>query len=338
MTMHSTSLRAVGAGAAALMLLGGAVWLLAPEWGGGWGSLTVWLRLQQMGLQKELADAVRQARDGGVAAAWPLIAVSFLYGVAHAAGPGHGKAIVAAYVLADGRRLRRGLALAWASAMLQGAVAVALIGAATWMLGVTARQAQEGTVWLERAGYALIFGVGLTMLHRGWRKLRGDGDLSDCGHAHEHRHDCGRAHHGHEHHGHAHHEHEHHEHDAACGHVPAPSADPADWRETAVLLLSVGLRPCSGALLALTFASSLGVFSAGIAAAFAMAVGTAITVSCLAALAAGSRRLALAAAKDGRRPAQIENALILASGLALAAMGAAFLAGSFAPGPAMPFR
>ncbi len=104
-------------------------------------------------------------------------------------------------------------------------------------------------------------------------------------------------------------------------------------------MISVGLRPCSGALLVLTFASAAGVFLAGVVSAFAMAVGTAITVSALAVLASSSRRLALAAAAgDARRLGLIEGGLVLAAGLALAAMGGLFLAGSFAPVPAMPFR
>jgi nickel/cobalt transporter (NicO) family protein len=325
--------RTIVAVVAAVALLMGAAWLLLPELGGGWGALTAKLRFLQMDLQRELASAVRSVRDGGWAAAWPLASVSFLYGIAHAAGPGHGKAVIGAYVLADGRRLRRGLALAWASAMLQAVTAVTLIMTAVWLLGMTAREAQAASVWLERGGYALILALGLLMLWRGALRLR----PATAAQAHVCGGGCGHHHHEHDHH--EHHEHHEHEHGAACGHVPPPPPDDAGLREAVALVVSVGLRPCSGALLVLTFASAAGVFAAGVVSAFAMAVGTAITVSALAVLASSSRRLALAAAAgDARWLGRIEGGLILAAGLALAAMGGLFLAGSFAPVPAMPFR
>jgi nickel/cobalt transporter (NicO) family protein len=341
------SVRTIFAVVAAVALSVGAAWLLLPEFGGGWGALTAKLRFLQMDLQRELASAVRSVRDGGWAAAWPLASVSFLYGIAHAAGPGHGKAVIGAYVLADGRRLRRGLALAWASAMLQAVTAVTLIMTAVWLLGMTAREAQAASVWLERGGYALILALGLLMLWRGGMRLRPAtaAQAHVCGgcgghHHHDHEHHA-HEHHEHDHHDHERHEHEHHDHEhgAACGHVPPPPPDDAGLREAVALVVSVGLRPCSGALLVLTFASAAGVFAAGVVSAFAMAVGTAITVSALAVLASSSRRLALAAAAgDARRLGLVEGGLILAAGLALAAMGGLFLAGSFAPVPAMPFR
>lgn len=322
--------------AAALALLGFGVWLLAPELGGGWGWLSAMLRRWQMDLQRELATAVRAARDGGWSAAGPLAAVSFLYGVAHAAGPGHGKAVIGAYVLADGRRLRRGLGLAWISAGLQAVTAVTLVGGAVWVFGVAARDAQIVAVWMERAGYALVLALGLVMLWRGWARLRSAEGGHACGHHHHHH--SHRHHHDHHAHDH-HHDHHDHAHGAACGHVPPPPSDDASWKEAAVLAVSVGLRPCSGALLVLTFASAMGVFAAGIAAAFAMAVGTAITVSLLAVLAAGSRRLAAAAASGSAVwLGRLEGGLALAAGLALVLLGAVFLAAAFTPAPPMPFR
>ena len=56
-------------------------------------------------------------------------------------------------------------------------------------------------------------------------------------------------------------------------------------REAWSAIVAVGLRPCSGALIVLTFSMLNGLWLAGIASAFAMAIGTAITVSALATLA-----------------------------------------------------
>ena len=82
--------------AAALALLAFGVWLLAPELGSGWGWLSAILRRWQMELQRELAAAVRAARDGGWAAAGPLATVSCMYGGVDADGPGHGTAVLGA--------------------------------------------------------------------------------------------------------------------------------------------------------------------------------------------------------------------------------------------------
>ena len=65
-----------------------------------------------------------------------------------------------------------------------------------------------------------------------------------------------------------------------------------DWREQLGVVLAVGLRPCSGALLVLVFALSQGIFLAGVAAVFLMGMGTALTVSVLATMAVGAKGLA----------------------------------------------
>ena len=65
------------------------------------------------------------------------------------------------------------------------------------------------------------------------------------------------------------------------------------WRKMMAVVFSVGIRPCTGAILVLVFALTQGLFLAGVAATFAMALGTAITVAALATLALGSRELAL---------------------------------------------
>lgn len=134
-----------------------------------------------------------------------------------------------------------------------------------------------------------------------------------------------------------------HVHDADCGcghaHIPAPAdLDGAwSWRKGLALAFSVGIRPCTGAILVLLFALSQGLLWAGVMATFAMALGTAITVSALAALAVGSRELAtrLAGGADSGWAATIAStAGIVGSSLVLL-MGAAFFVASL-KGPA-PF-
>ena len=83
--------------------------------------------------------------------------------------------------------------------------------------------------------------------------------------------------------------------------MPAPKdlEGPWSWKKAFALAFSVGIRPCTGAILVLVFALSQGLFWAGVFSAFAMAIGTAITVSILAALAVGSREMARKLAGEG---------------------------------------
>jgi nickel/cobalt exporter len=113
-------------------------------------------------------------------------------------------------------------------------------------------------------------------------------------HAHEHvHHDHAHEHHQHDE-GHAHHHHHHGEEDAsAWGHAHAPEpeelAGPGGWKRGLSAILAVGLRPCSGAILVLVFALAQGLFWAGVASTFVMAVGTAITVATIASIAVAAR-------------------------------------------------
>ena len=67
-----------------------------------------WILAQESGFYRLLTGAIRAVKESG-SAAWMLAALSFGYGVFHAAGPGHGKAVIASYMVANERVLRRGL-------------------------------------------------------------------------------------------------------------------------------------------------------------------------------------------------------------------------------------
>jgi nickel/cobalt transporter (NicO) family protein len=236
--------------------------------------------------------------------------------VFHAAGPGHGKAVISSYVVANDETWVRGVVLSFLSAMLQALVAVAFVGIAAAMLNVTAATMRRATDWIETAAYALIVLIGLRLL---WVKgraflsiLRGlIFPVPALAHAHAHHghahHD--HAHHDHAHHGHAHHRHAHddshgghshghhdHSHDdhaSAWGHAHAPEpqelAGPGGWKRGLAAVAAVGLRPCSGAIIVLVFALAQGLFWAGVLATFVMGLGTALTVAAIATLAVGAK-------------------------------------------------
>jgi ABC-type nickel/cobalt efflux system permease component RcnA len=249
---------------------------------------------------KGLTHALSDIRNNGWAV-WLLLALSFAYGIFHAAGPGHGKAVISAYLVSSGETVKRGVALSFLAAFVQAVSAVLLVGIAAMILHVTAVTMTAATDWFEILSYALIAAVGAWLL---WAKTFG-GDhhhhviadtsgnhgpalehahhLPEHYYGHEHHHDHS---HDHEAHHHAHEEHEHH-HDAGRASARSPLA--RAW----AAVLSVGVRPCSGAIIVLVFALSQGLFLAGVAATFVMAIGTGLTVAALATLAVAARNVAV---------------------------------------------
>jgi ABC-type nickel/cobalt efflux system permease component RcnA len=283
------------------------------------GGFIGWLLAKQSEFYREISSTIRAAKSDG-SAVWTLLAISFAYGIFHAAGPGHGKAVISSYLVANQETARRGIALSFASALMQSLVAVLIVGIAAWALNATARTMCSAEKVIEIASYALIAAFGLRLVWvKGGAFIRalqasqpvpaivGVPHHHDHGH---HRHDDRGHDHDHDHrhdHGHSHaHRHAHdHVHDEHCGHShgPEPSelAGPGGWRRGLAAILTVGIRPCSGAILVLVFALAQGLFWVGIAATFLMGLGTAITVATIAVIAVSAKDVArrLSSARDG---------------------------------------
>lgn len=289
---------------------------------------TGWVLAEQARFFKSLSAAIREAKADGTAA-WGLIWLSFLYGVFHAAGPGHGKAVISAYLLADGSTIPRGIALSALSAIAQAVTAVVLVGIAALVLGATARAMGEAVRLLELGAYAIIVVFGLTLA---WRKGRGLVQVlavrrdvpSQVAHAHHA--GVARDHAGH-HHGHVH--------DEDCGHSHGPEPQELagkDWLKRGLgAVVAVGLRPCSGAILVLVFALAQGIFWIGVASTFAMAAGTAITVAAIAILAVCARGVAARLASGGNGAALITiRGLEFVASLAIIAVGVLLFTGLLA--------
>ncbi|MBB4955411.1 nickel/cobalt exporter [Agrobacterium vitis] len=281
----------------------------------------LWINIHQEEFYRTLTASLRDMREN-THALWTLIGLSFAYGVFHAAGPGHGKAVISSYMIANELELKRGISISIISSLLQGFVAIATVGVIFLALrgsGITLTQA---TNTMETASFALVVLFGLWLL---WRKLRdiwrmprvrspaiiaggataqlfGDSSTPDFAFSnttvktglrfqaealdHDHtalRHDeicedCGRS------------------------HLPDPSmvgTENFNLKEAWSAIMAVGLRPCSGALLVMTFSMLNGLYLGGILSVFAMAAGTAITVSVLAIIAVGAKGLAVRIAGPG---------------------------------------
>lgn len=311
--------------------------------------LYFWIADKQRQFISTLAQSLRDIKSGNIlAASLVLIGFSFAYGVLHAAGPGHGKAIVSSYILADGQTVRRGVQLAFLSAFVQAISAIVIFSVVVLALKGARSQIANTEAWVERASWAIVAAFGAWLLFRQLRALLTGASAHD--HAHH-----GHGHHSHMHdhaaHGHAnaHHDHEHHRdhgHDHKSGHdhhnhAPGEACDTCDhahmptaqalqgqwsWPRAAAMAFAIGIRPCTGAIGVLFVANGLGLIWAGVASTFAMAIGTAITVSALAALAATSRDAAskLASVADNSWASRAQTAFGLAGAALVFVLGATF--------------
>jgi nickel/cobalt exporter len=293
-----------------------------PEVGGFAG----WILAKQAEFYRMLSGLIRAAKADG-SAAYTLLGVSFLYGIFHAAGPGHGKAVISSYLVANDETWRRGIVLSFASAILQACTAIVIVGVAAAMLGATAKAMGETVRVIEIVSYALILLIGLRLLWvKGRAFLRLLQSETHAHHTHDHAH-----HHDHHHHGHSH-DHEHEDEASAWGHAHAPEPEELTgrhWlRRGLSAIVAVGLRPCSGAIIVLVFALAQGLFWIGVASTFVMGLGTAITVAVIATLAVGARGLAgrLAKAKPGAGMLLLRG-LETAAALVIVIFGAALLTG-----------
>ncbi len=349
---RSRALRTLGIAAAALLLvllIGAAAGALlggtpapAPknpfgvglrEGGAATSGLAMWILDVQSSFSRAMTGALRLLKTDP-AAVWSLVGLAFAYGVFHAAGPGHGKAIVASYVLASERALRRGLIMSFAAAMLQAAVAVAIVSVLALIFAATARTMTQVAGVIETISFAAVAAVGAVLL---WRKAGGFGDLLAGGDAH-----AGHDHHHHDHghgHGHAHsHDHPHahsHDHgaDCGCGHSHAPVApEGSGWRGATSAVIAAGIRPCSGAIVVLVFALSQGLYGWGVLAAFAMGLGVALTTGSLAALAVLAKASARKLAGGGESPKAVlaVKALETVAAAIVLALGASLMVGAIA--------
>jgi nickel/cobalt exporter len=266
-----------------------------------------WLLSKQALFYRELSGLIRAAKSDGTAL-WGLMGISFAYGIFHAAGPGHGKAVISSYLVANEETWRRGVILSFASALLQALTAVVLVAVAAILIGATAKAMGDTVRVIETISYALIVLVGARLLWvKGRAFLRTLHALKSkpapaAEHAHDHHAQC--THHARgacTHHDHAHshdHAHDHDDEESVLpwGHAHGPEpeelAGPGGWRRGLSAIVAVGLRPCSGAIIVLVFALAQGLFWAGVASTFVMGIGTAITVAAIATLAVGARAVA----------------------------------------------
>lgn len=321
---------------------------------GPFAHVILWMNEQQRSFYLSMTTALKAMRQDPWQAS-VLVGLSFVYGIFHAAGPGHGKAVISSYMIANETALKRGIFLSFVSSLLQAIMAVAVVGLAWLALRGTGISMNQTARYMEIASFALVLFFGLWLLARklplllrkreepgpaaalfaaapqpamapAWQgsisqstraaatgstvKLNykpaaasadhvfiGEGDV------------C-----------------------AACGNAhiadPAMLGDSFNWKTAWSAIFSVGLRPCSGALIVLTFALLNGLMLGGLLSVFAMAFGTFITVAVLATLAVTAKNTALRFAGSKAMSGRLKAGIEVCAALFIALTGALLLGAS----------
>lgn len=267
-----------------------ALWL----WGlGGADQVARFAAGAQRDVQNAMAAALRGLRAGEPGALAALWGLCFAYGFVHAAGPGHGKLVIGGYGAGSRVPAKRLAGLALGASVAQAVSAILLVYAAVFLFG-WGRTQMTGVAdnVLAPLSYGLIGAVGVWLLVRGMRHLRPR-------HDHAHQGDDAVC--------------------SSCGHAHGPTVEQAEsvrsWRDAAMVVGSIAVRPCTGALFLLILTWRLSIDWAGIVGALVMGLGTASITVMVAFAAVGFRETALQLVSNGAVARTLAWAEILAGGI-----------------------
>jgi len=250
-----------------------------------WPQILMQSVLWQKDLHRQMTQLLQQVAEQPHQAGISLVIFSLLYGVLHALGPGHGKVVIATFLATHPTRVKTSIRLTLLASLLQGSVAIALVTVMLVLLKTSSQQLHLSSFWLEKGSYLLVIGLGVMIGYRAlrslWRTLRPR--PAPVFRAFK----------------------PHHQHDDQCGcghaHLPTPQQMSGNLSVKTQLLVvvSMGLRPCSGAIMMLLFAKVIGVYGWGVISAAVMALGTALTISAIGLLVQQARTVAQRLAQPG---------------------------------------
>jgi ABC-type nickel/cobalt efflux system permease component RcnA len=250
------------------------------------------ISLAQRQLNQTLSREMRRIRETGSPAAMLTVGlVAFVYGVLHAAGPGHGKLVVSAFFLGREARVIRGVIMGGLVSLLQTLSAIAIVLVLVFLLGRGGFDVVQQSVWVEVASYGLIVLVGLYMIY-----------AAVTGRHLGHRHDA----------------HRHHDEGAGERHVHGG------------MVLAAGLTPCASAIIIMLFALANGVLAIGVAATLVMALGMSLTVSLVGVSTIAARRTLLGVlAARPRAALWLRRGLTVTGALLITVVGSLFFASAW---------
>ncbi|MCD9495752.1 hypothetical protein GLP20_12735 [Photobacterium carnosum] len=222
----------------------------------------------QRDINGQLSDLLYDAQQN-ITAAYSLVGLSFLYGIFHSLGPGHGKMIVTTYLATNPAKIKASLIMTVVSAFVQAVVAITLVSILLVFFKSSMRQVNDAADQFISYSFMAMLLLGVIVIYRSLKQawqLR-----TALLHHHDHGNNCG------------------------CGHKHFANADEINQatslREYIVIIFSIGIRPCTGAILVLLFANMVGLYWLGVISAILMAIGTALTTSAIALLTLSGKKI-----------------------------------------------
>ncbi|ASG63773.1 nickel transporter [Kluyvera genomosp. 3] len=239
------------AGLTLLLLLAGALTLHAH-----WNTFIQWCLATQITLHRYLVMYLLQLNNHEYSGGLWLLVGAFLYGVLHAIGPGHGKFIVTTYLSTNKESLLAARVVPFIGSLMQGISAILFVFILAVGFNLASGDLSTSRWYVEKISAVMVGAFGLFIIYQALRSLRPRRlAISALKPLHQHGEDCGCGHHG-------------------VGTLLAES----DWKTRLGVILAIGARPCSGAIMILMFANALGIVTWGIAAVMTMALGTALSI------------------------------------------------------------
>ena len=285
-----------------------------------WEQVSTWAKVQQRAFQNIMGREILELRSGNLDALFNLLLISGAYGVVHAVGPGHGKVLIGAAAVTSEKTAMQMAGIGFISSLFQGLTAIIITYGILGVLLLTS-SALIGTAetYLAPFSFLAMAAVGAWIVVRGSRPImkrvfaKAKKTSSSHGHHHEHKHD---------------HDHSH-TCAAGCKHMPTIQEVEAirSWRDVLFIVLSIGIRPCSGALIVLIITWKFGLIGAGMLSVMSMAIGTGLVVGLAAIFASKIRNWSISKmiSREDSRSVLLAGGLNIAAGLFVIAMSSLFL-------------
>jgi ABC-type nickel/cobalt efflux system permease component RcnA len=268
-----------------------------------WADFVQYCINAQIYMHRYLVLYLLQQRNHQYSGGMMLALGSFIYGFLHSVGPGHGKFVITTYLATHRRQLNASRLITLIGSLMQGVVAILFVLILAVALNLSMGDLSLSRYWLEKGSALFIAAFGLVVILRAtgwrWRKLPTFKALRPLTATAQHNH----------------------EDDCDCGHRHLPEAAEltGGWRNALWLIVSIGIRPCSGAILILVFANAVGMFTWGVISTMSMALGTALSIMILATLVHHAREKFIAANGQltGKRLAQASRLAVILGGVLL---------------------
>ncbi|MBN6710522.1 zinc transporter permease subunit ZevB [Haemophilus haemoglobinophilus] len=229
-----------------------------------------------------ISGYLHQIKQAPIHSGIGLIVMSFIYGIFHALGPGHGKFVIGSYLATHQSQLKVSMKLTFLSSLMQGIVAISLTSILVEILNLSSSYFKLSQLWLERGAYLLLAILGLQWIWQGLKSVRKNSvkqpkinqikpvsmqvnkigmqsAVQNQGAIHVHTAHC------------------------SCGHQHLPNQQQLQQAQSLksqfLIILTIGMRPCSGAIFVLFLAYMLELYTWGILATLAMSLGTGLMLS-----------------------------------------------------------